>query len=189
VYLHTFGSDIKFNPHFHVLITAGGLRLDKKKWKITFKNYNWISTLLKSVPDNFLMPEAHLFILLLDLNYVEAGLKKRWRFNVINGIIKANNENKLRMPILSKTNKLLNIRAVVSVISKLCWYIFIGTRLTEARISIKYIGRYTKRPVIAETRILNVSDRWVIFRFKDYAEGGKSSVKKMGLFTFIKYLI
>jgi hypothetical protein len=114
VYLHTFGSDIKFNPHFHVLITAGGLRLDKKKWKITFKNYNWISTLLKSAPDNFLMPEAHLFILLLDLNYVEAGLKKRWRFNVINGIIKANNENKLRMPILSKTNKLLNIRCSTS---------------------------------------------------------------------------
>lgn len=31
--LHSFGSDIKYNPHFHVLITAGGLRLDKKKWK------------------------------------------------------------------------------------------------------------------------------------------------------------
>jgi hypothetical protein len=134
----------------------------------------------------------------------EAGLKKRWRFNVIQGIIKANNENNLVMPILTSTKKLLNIRAVVSVISKLCWYIFIGTRLTGAGISIKYIGRYTKRPVIAETRIytsinynwkinevyqLNVSDRWVIFRFKDYAGGGKSSVKKMGLFTFIKYLI
>jgi len=49
--------------------------------------------------------------------------------------------------------------------------------------------KYTKRPAIAETRILNVSDRWIVFRFKDYAEGGKSSVKKMGLFTFIKYLI
>ena len=108
------------------------------------------------------------------------------------------------MPILSKTNELLNIRAVVSVISKLCWYICIGTRLTEAGISIKYIGRYTKRPVIAETRIytsinynwkinevyqLNVNEKWIVFKFKDYAEGGKSTVKKMGLFTFIKYLI
>ena len=86
----------------------------------------------------------------------------------------------------------------------MCWYVFIGTRLTEARISIKYIGRYTKRPVIAETRIytsinynwkinevyyLNVSERWVIFKFKDYAVGGKTSVKKMGLFTFIKYTL
>ncbi|MBN2536327.1 MAG: transposase [Spirochaetales bacterium] len=47
IVLHTFGSDIKFNPHFHVLITDGGLRIDKKKWK--------------SAPDNYLMPEAHLF--------------------------------------------------------------------------------------------------------------------------------
>jgi hypothetical protein len=161
IVLHTFGSDIKYNPHFHVLITAGGLSIDKKKWI--------------NAPANFLMPED--------------GLKKRWRFNVIQGIIKANNKNKLEMPLLSKTNEVLNIRAVVSAISKLCWYIFIGTRLAEAGISIKYIGRYTKRPVIAETRILNVSDRWVIFKFKDYADGGKSSIKRMGLFTFIKYLI
>lgn len=111
VVLHTFGSDIKFNPHFHILITAGGLRLDKKKWK--------------SAPDNYLMPEA--------------GLKKRWRFNVINGIINANNENKLIMPLLSKTNERLNIRAVVSVISKLSWYIFIGTRLNEAGIILNFV--------------------------------------------------
>ena len=48
IVLHTFGSDIKFNPHFHVLITGGGLRMDKKKWKRT--------------PDNFLMPEAGISI-------------------------------------------------------------------------------------------------------------------------------
>lgn len=36
---------------------------------------------------------------------------------------------------------------------------------------------------------MNVSERWVVFKFKDYAMGGKTSVKKMGLFTFIKYLI
>jgi hypothetical protein len=30
--LHSFGSDVKFNPHFHVLITAGGLSINKKKW-------------------------------------------------------------------------------------------------------------------------------------------------------------
>ncbi|MBA7578897.1 hypothetical protein ES708_20763 [subsurface metagenome] len=30
--VHTFGSDLKYHPHFHVLITAGGLSLDKKQW-------------------------------------------------------------------------------------------------------------------------------------------------------------
>jgi hypothetical protein len=36
-------------------------------------NWKWISA-----PDNFLMPEK--------------GLKKRWRFNVINGLIQANDK-------------------------------------------------------------------------------------------------
>lgn len=34
--LHTFGSDLKPNVHFHVSSTAGGLSLDNKKWIDTF---------------------------------------------------------------------------------------------------------------------------------------------------------
>jgi hypothetical protein len=160
IVLHTFGSDIKFHPHLHILITAGGLSLDHKKWI--------------NAPDNFLMPEK--------------GLKKRWRHNVISGIISENNKGLLQMPFLKKKGEYLNLRGVISVISKLTWYIYIGARLLEVGLSIKYIGRYTKKPVIAETRIIHCDDRWVIFRFKDYAESGKSSTKKMGLFTFITYL-
>ena len=60
--------------------------------------------------------------------------------------------------------------------------------ILEVGLSIKHIGRYTKKSVIAETRIIRCDNRWVIFKFKDYADGGKSSIKKMGLFTFIAYL-
>jgi len=160
IVLHTFGSDIKFNPHFHVLITAGGLSLDHSKWI--------------DAPNNFLMPEA--------------GLKKRWKFYVIQKIINANNQGLLEMPFLPKKGQFINLRGVISVIAKLCWYINIGERLLEIGMSVKYIGRYTKRPVIAEARIIKCDGRWVIFKFKDYAEGGKTSIKKMGIFTFIKYL-
>ncbi len=41
IVLHTFGSDIKFHPHLHILITAGGLSLDHQHWI--------------NAPDNFLM--------------------------------------------------------------------------------------------------------------------------------------
>jgi hypothetical protein len=30
--MHTFGSDLKFNPHVHMLITEGGLSPDRTKW-------------------------------------------------------------------------------------------------------------------------------------------------------------
>lgn len=29
---HTFGSDLKFNPHIHMLVTEGGLSPDRKRW-------------------------------------------------------------------------------------------------------------------------------------------------------------
>jgi len=144
----------------HILITAGGLSLDHQTWI--------------NAPDNYLMPEK--------------GLKKRWRHNVISGLISANNKGYLQMPFLEKKGQYLNLRGVISVISKLTWYIYIGARLLEVGLSIRYIGRYTKKPVIAETRIIRCDNRWLVFKFKDYAEAGKSSIKKMGLFTFITYL-
>jgi hypothetical protein len=160
IVLHTFGSDLKFNPHFHVLITAGGLSVDYK---------NWINA-----PKDFLMPQK--------------GLKKRWKHAVMKSIIAANENNLLQMPFLPRKGQYINLRGVISVIAKLCWYINIGARLLEVGMNIKYIGRYTKKPVIAEARIITCTNRWVIFKFKDYAKGGKTSIKKMGVFTFITYL-
>ena len=160
IVLHTFGSDLKFNPHFHVLITAGGISFDHQKWI--------------SAPQNFLMPHK--------------GLKKRWKHSVMKGLITANEKNLLEMPFLPKKCQYVNLRGVISTIAKLCWYINIGARLLEVGMNIKYIGRYTKRPVISETRLITCTDRWVIFKFKDYAQGGKTSIKKMGVFTFITYL-
>jgi hypothetical protein len=98
-----------------VIVTAGGLSLDKR---------NWIAA-----PENFLMPEA--------------GLKERWRYNVIKAIIDKNNKHLLQMPYLPRQRKCINLRGVISVVSKLNWYVFIGARLLEMGMIVKYIGRYT----------------------------------------------
>jgi len=161
VILHTYGSDIKFNVHFHVIITSGGISKDRKRW--IYKK------------DGYLMPEK--------------GLKRRWKYNVIHEMINANNKDLLEMPLLKKTGKYLNIRGVISVISKLQWYVYIGACLSEIGLTVKYVGRYTKKPVLAETRIKSYDSKWVIFTYKDYAENGKIKIKKMRLFIFISYLI
>ena len=38
----------------------------------------------------------------------------------------------------------------------LTWYAYIGASLLDPRFSIQYIGRYTKRAVMAEYRIMTV---------------------------------
>ncbi len=160
IILHTYGSDIKFNVHFHVIITSGGISIDGKKWIESQGGY--------------LMPEE--------------GLKKRWRYNVIHQMILANNKGLLEMPILKKTGKRINIRGLISVISKLQWYVYIGACLLEIGMTVKYVGRYTKKPVLAETRIKHYDSKWVIFSYKDYSNGSKKKVKKMRLYNFMTHL-
>ena len=68
--MHTFGADIKFHSHVHVLVTAGGLSTGGERWV--------------SLGHGYLMPQA--------------GLKKRWRYQVTSRVNKAYRAGQLRMP-------------------------------------------------------------------------------------------
>jgi hypothetical protein len=32
IVIHTFGADMKWHPHIHLVVTGGGLSLDGKRW-------------------------------------------------------------------------------------------------------------------------------------------------------------
>jgi hypothetical protein len=69
------------------------------------------------------------------------------------------------------------------------WYAYIGASLLDPRFSVQYIGRYTKRAVMAEYRITYYDGKIVRFSYKDYAEGGKTSFMTLKVHTFIGRLI
>jgi len=71
----------------------------------------------------------------------------------------------------------------------LTWYAYIGASLLDPRFSIQYIGRYTKRAIMAEYRIVFYDGKIVRFSYKDYAEGGKTSFMTLKVHTFIGRLI
>ena len=130
--LHTFGRDLKFNPHIHMLVTCGGLSLNYDKWV-----------------NSFFIPEK--------------ALKPIWRHNFISFIRKSYKDNSLILPSHIKPvfNSILN-----NAYSKI-WYVNFGRKLDNASFTIIYIGRYTKRPCIAESRILSYDGKFVIFSYDD----------------------
>jgi hypothetical protein len=69
------------------------------------------------------------------------------------------------------------------------WYAHIGTSLLDPRFTVRYIGRYTKRSVLAEYRITYYDGKVVRFAFKDYAQGGKTSYKTLPVEAFIGRLV
>jgi hypothetical protein len=158
--IHTFGSDLKFHPHVHVIVTAGGLSLDGTRWE--------------ALRGGYLMPEA--------------GLKKRWRYQVTTRVGAALRAGEITMPT-QRSGERLPWGVVLAAVLRLVWYVMIGTALKEIGFAVSYIGRYTRRPVIAEARILRFDEKWDVFRYKDYAAGGRQAVKKLPVFEFIGRLI
>jgi len=159
--LHTFGGDLKFHPHIHLIVTGGGLSIDGDKWI--------------ELDPKFLMPHS--------------GLKKRWRYNVVKMFGKLHKKGKLRFPKSSSYLKEIKcFNGLMSKIYKYMWYAFIGASLLDPTASVQYIGRYTKRAVLAEYRITYYDEKIIRFRFKDYAQG-KTSYKTLSIFSFIRRII
>ena len=67
--------------------------------------------------------------------------------------------------------------------------ILIGPSLKSADQAVRYACRYTKRPVIAEGRIIKFAQGHVTFRFKDYHQDRKIRVRKLPVLTFIDRLV
>jgi hypothetical protein len=162
IVIHTFGADMKWHPHIHLIVTGGGLSLDGKRW-------------IETDP-RFLM--------------YHGGLKKRWKYQITTRMKKAHREGQWRFP--KSKDFLKQYPCFASMLNKLwhlTWYAYIGASLLDPRFSIQYIGRYTKRAVMAEYRITYYDGKIVRFSYKDYAEGGKTSFMTLKVYTFIGRLI
>ena len=123
--MHTFGRDIKYHVHIHVLITCGGL--DKTQ-------ANWIRCTY--LPHDFL----------------KARFKKHFIENIRELWIKHNLKQ-----VPEKLKRLFAPEYREAIIAKLLsviWYVHVGEKLSSASFTVRYIGRYTKRPAIAESKIL-----------------------------------
>jgi len=70
IVIHTFGADMKWHPHIHLIVTGGGLTLDRKRWIAT--------------DPKFLMHHE--------------GLKKRWKYQVITRMKEAHRQGELVFP-------------------------------------------------------------------------------------------
>ncbi len=69
------------------------------------------------------------------------------------------------------------------------WYVWMGIRLSNARFTTQYIGRYTKRPVLAQSRIKDYDGEYVTFEYEDKTEGEKRKPLRMSVEAFIARLV
>jgi len=159
---HTFGSDLQFNPHLHILITAGGLSLDRQSW-------------VDAPPRSFVRVQ---------------DLAREWKKNVIDEIRAAEERGDLvHPPFRGDPNNPTNVEGLIICVSKKRWWIHIGRSLAQIDHAVKYCCRYTRRPAIGEMRILRYDGRNVDFLYTDYRDGEKKKVMRRSALYFIHRLV
>ncbi len=156
--LHTFGADLKWNPHIHVIITAGGLSINNDKW-IT----------------NVFFPQKR--------------IRSKYRFIFLKLFKALFKKKQLKLP--KGHRHLRNYRAFNSWLTQFYkkeWFVRLGKTLKEKKGAVRYIGRYTKRPVLAEYRILAFNGKTVTFTYIDRATG-ENEIVTLTVSQFIGNLV
>lgn len=148
--IHPFGRDLKRHPHIHMLVTSGGLLLKDGKPVHKWKDCPFFP---------FKMLHKRYKFLLISI------LKKTINKYLIS------NPNSGELSVFSHPGVLNNFFDPLLDIN---WYVHDSEDLPPEEFTVSYIVRYTKRPPIAESRILfygklpNIDPQqtWVTFSYK-----------------------
>jgi len=140
--LHTWGQALWIHPHVHYIVPGGALS-DEGKWiKAPFN-------------DKFLFPVK--------------ALSKVFRGKFIEGLKKAYYDGKVVIPPdLSEIERGDLFEQWVDDLVNRDWVVYCKPPFGDAEQVIRYIGRYTHRVAISNSRIIGIKDGRVHFWYKNY---------------------
>ena len=161
--LHTSGSDLKYHPHVHMVVSCGGKLQEKEEaYKELQRNY-------------------------LEDNEVFGGqLKERF----IRGLIKEYKKGELK--VWKEIKDLSSFEKRIDRKRK-HWIVNIEKPLSDIHEIVGYVGRYTKRACISEYKILEVGERIKIryndYKNSKRHEKPLESIKEFTPYEFLEALL
>lgn len=143
--LHTFGRDLKWNPHIHVIVTEGASG-NISPWRR-----------INHIP--FLMLRKVFMTVLLNL--IEKSLK-----NI----------------------SFKKVKAFLYIEYPNGFYVYAKSNISDPKAVMKYVTRFTGRPVMANSRITNYDGHSITYFYERHKDG-KRVIVTLPVFEFIKKLI
>jgi hypothetical protein len=137
--LHTWTRDLRFHPHVHAIVTGGGLSLDGQRWC--------------SVRGRFLFPVR--------------AMAQVFRAKMMAELSKA-----YARACFAHFAPFADPRAfplLMHTVSKLSWNVYAKPSFRRADHVLSYLGRYTHRVGLANSRLLHVSETTVTLRTRGSA--------------------
>lgn len=143
--LHTWGSEMNYHPHIHVILLGGGLSA-KNEWR--------------DKGEEFFLPVKI--------------LSKVFRGKYMNELKSLYKDNKLEFHGSSeKYRNSYNFKELLNTCYKKDWIPHCKKTFNGAQSVINYPGKYTHRIAISNHRIIRMDEDTVTYYVKDYREHGK----------------
>ena len=158
--LHTWGQNLMDHPHLHCIVPAGGINDDKTRWKMTPR-------------ESFLFP----------VKVVARLFRGKFLALLRHAVAERTITFCGRLQLFTK-NK--SFGSLIDTMYKTEWIVYAKRPFAGPEAVLKYLGRYTHRIAIANSRITDVTDTTVSFRWKDYADNGRQKVMTLSRSEFIR---
>ena len=157
--LHTWGQNLLFHPHLHCVVTGGGLSPDGRRWIAARRGY--------------LLPVK--------------VLGRLFRGKFLAGVKEAYDTGQL---ILGGSVATLAdpqvFRRWLDALYRQDWVVYAKRPFGGAQQVFRYLGRYSHRVAIANSRLLSLTDGQVSFHWKDYADDHRTKVMRLTADEFIR---
>jgi len=137
--LHTWGQELNFHPHIHCIVSGGGLTSDQK---------------LKSCGKGFFLPAK--------------VMASKFRGKLLSNLDSYYHASKLSFSSCSKLRNSYEWKELKNKLYQKVWCPDIRETFNGFGNAIEYLGRYTHKIAITNTRIRNVTSAHVTFTAKDY---------------------
>jgi len=157
--LHTWGQNLLFHPHLHCVATGGGLSADGRRWIPTREGYFLpVQVLSRLFRGKFLAKLKHLY-------------------------------QSQQLALSGSVAHLAQPPAFQHLLDRLyraTWIVYAKPPFGGAAQVYRYLGRYTHRVAISNSRLISMHGDRVSFQYKDYADGQKSKRMTLSADEFLR---
>ena len=157
--LHTWGQTLQHHPHVHCVVPGGGPSLDGTRWVACRPGFFLPVRVLSRLFRRLFLQELE--------NAFGAG-KLRFFTNLANLAEPQAFARRLRE------------------LQRLDWVVYAKPPFGGPEQVLAYLGRYTHRVAIANSRLLSLADGKIRFTWKDYRADGKTKVMTLDADEFIR---
>src|SRR5207342_1796108 len=157
--LHTWGSALAHHPHVHMIVPGGGISPDGQRWV--------------SCRPGFFLPVR--------------VLSRLFRRLFLEGLQNAFEAGQLRFfSDLAGLADPTTFSTHMAKLKRIEWVVFAKPPFGGPEQVLAYLGRYTHRVAIANSRLVSLSDGKVRFAWKDYRQDSKTKVMTLDADEFIR---